>query len=117
VGYLASARERGDRLVVAVNSDDSIRRLKGPGRPINAVERRMAVLAGLEAVDWVVSFDEQTPEALLERIQPDVLVKGGDYSEDEVVGAGIVRGYGGEVEVLDFIENLSSTRIIDQMDR
>ena len=117
VGYLASARERGDRLVVAVNSDDSIRRLKGPGRPINAVERRMAVLAGLEAVDWVVSFDEQTPEALLERIKPDVLVKGGDYSEDEVVGAGIVRGYGGEVEVLDFIENLSSTRIIDQMDR
>jgi len=115
VGYLASARQQGDRLVVAVNSDDSVRRMKGAGRPVNPLERRMAVLAALEVVDWVVSFDEDTPEALLERIRPEVLVKGGDYSADEVVGAPIVRGYGGEVKVLDFIGDLSSTRIIERL--
>src|SRR5690606_37842900 len=98
VGYLAEARKLGGRLVVAINDDDSVRRLKGAGRPINPVERRMIVLAGLEAVDWVVSFSEDTPESLLELVRPDVLVKGGDYSEDQVVGSELVHSYGGKVK-------------------
>jgi rfaE bifunctional protein nucleotidyltransferase chain/domain len=79
VTYLEQARAQGDRLIVAVNDDASVSRLKGPGRPINSVDRRMAVLAGLGAVDWVISFPEGTPENLLAKVKPDVLVKGGDY--------------------------------------
>ncbi len=116
VGYLEQARGYGDRLVVAVNSDESVTRLKGPGRPINAVDRRMAVLAGLESVDWVVSFAEDTPERLLEVLKPDVLVKGGDYnSVDEVVGAPIVQGYGGEVHVMGQFDSLSTSGIVDKI--
>ena len=115
VGYLEQAREHGDRLIVAVNSDESVRRLKGNGRPINPVDRRQAVLAGLEAVDWVVSFDEDTPENLLAQIKPDVLIKGGDYSLDEVVGAPIVESYGGEVKVLAFMDNCSTTAIVERI--
>src|SRR5690606_9410032 len=91
VGYLEEARKLGKRLVVAINDDESVKRLKGPGRPINPVDRRAAVLAGLEAVDWVISFAEDTPENLLRSIKPDVLVKGGDYSDEQVVGADIVK--------------------------
>lgn len=115
VGYLAEARAQGDRLIVAVNDDDSVRRLKGPGRPINPVDRRMAVLAGLEAVDWVVSFAEDTPEELLTALRPDVLVKGGDYRVDQVVGAPIVESYGGEVKVLAFLDNVSTTAIVERL--
>jgi D-beta-D-heptose 7-phosphate kinase/D-beta-D-heptose 1-phosphate adenosyltransferase len=115
VGYLDSARQLGDRLVLAINSDASIRRLKGPGRPINTLERRMAVLAALEAVDYVVAFDSNTPEPLLEKIKPEVLVKGGDYSVDQVVGADIVKAYGGQVEVLDFVEDISTTHIVQKI--
>lgn len=115
VGYLEEARAQGDRLVVAINDDASVTRLKGAGRPINAVERRMTVLAGLEAVDWVVSFAEDTPEALLELIRPDVLVKGGDYGIDQVVGAPIVQAYGGEVKVLTFVDSCSTTAIVDKI--
>lgn len=115
VGYLEEARSQGDRLVVAINDDASVTRLKGPGRPINSVDRRMTVLAGLGAVDWVVSFAEDTPEQLLEQIRPDVLVKGGDYSVDQVVGAPIVKAYGGEVKVLNFVESCSTTAIVEQI--
>ena len=115
VGYLEEARKQGDRLVLAVNSDDSIRRLKGAGRPINPLDRRMAVLAGLEAVDWVVSFDEDTPERLLRRVKPDVLVKGGDYREDQVVGSQIVKAYNGSVKVLSFYDNCSTTSIVNKI--
>ncbi|MDO3381022.1 bifunctional D-glycero-beta-D-manno-heptose-7-phosphate kinase/D-glycero-beta-D-manno-heptose 1-phosphate adenylyltransferase HldE [Gilvimarinus algae] len=115
VGYLEQAREQGDRLVVAINSDESVVRLKGPSRPINPVERRMAVLAGLEAVDWVVSFTEDTPENLLRELRPDVLVKGGDYTDEQVVGWEIVKAYGGEVAVLKFYENCSTTGIIKKI--
>jgi D-beta-D-heptose 7-phosphate kinase/D-beta-D-heptose 1-phosphate adenosyltransferase len=115
VGYLQQARAQGDRLIVAVNSDASVSRLKGPGRPINSVDRRMAVLAGLEAVDWVISFDDDTPEALLERLRPDVLVKGGDYSKEQVVGWQIVEGYGGNVKVLSFFQDLSTTAIVEKI--
>ncbi|RRJ82344.1 bifunctional D-glycero-beta-D-manno-heptose-7-phosphate kinase/D-glycero-beta-D-manno-heptose 1-phosphate adenylyltransferase HldE [Aestuariirhabdus litorea] len=115
VGYLEQARALGDRLIVAVNSDASVKRLKGEGRPINPAERRMAVLAGLEAVDWSVCFNEDTPEALLRLIRPDVLVKGGDYGVDGVVGGEIVREYGGEVQVLDFLDNCSTTAIVNKI--
>ena len=115
VGYLEQARKQGDRLILAINGDDSIRRLKGEGRPINPVDRRMAVMAGLEAVDWVVSFDEDTPENLLRMIKPDVLVKGGDYTLDQVVGAPIVQEYGGEVKVLAFLDNCSTTAIVEKI--
>ncbi len=117
VGYLEEARKQGDRLILAVNSDASIRRLKGSGRPINPLDRRMAVLAGLEAVDWVVSFDEDTPERLLRRVKPDVLVKGGDYREDQVVGGSIVKAYGGKVKVLSFFDNCSTTSIVNKIRR
>lgn len=115
VGYLEEARRLGDRLIVAINDDASVTRLKGPGRPINSVDRRMAVLAGLGAVDWVVSFAEDTPEALLELIRPDVLVKGGDYSVEQVVGAPIVQSYGGEVKVLNFVDSCSTTAIVQKI--
>lgn len=115
VGYLQQARAQGDRLIVAVNSDASVSRLKGPGRPINSVDRRMAVLAGLEAVDWVISFDEDTPETLLEKLRPDILVKGGDYNKEQVVGWRIVEGYGGSVKVLSFFEDLSTTAIVEKI--
>lgn len=115
VGYLKEARKLGDRLIVAINDDDSVKRLKGAERPINPIDRRMAVVAGLEAVDWVVSFSEDTPEALLEVIRPDCLVKGGDYGIGEVVGADIVQGYGGEVKVLSFLDNCSTSAIVDKI--
>ncbi|QFU74224.1 bifunctional D-glycero-beta-D-manno-heptose-7-phosphate kinase/D-glycero-beta-D-manno-heptose 1-phosphate adenylyltransferase HldE [Halioglobus maricola] len=116
VSYLEQARQQGDRLVVAVNSDASVKRLKGSGRPINPEDRRMAVLAGLESVDWVVCFEDDTPRQLLEALKPDILVKGGDYSgKEEVVGWEIVEGYGGEVRVLGVIENLSTTAIVKQI--
>ena len=115
VGYLEQARKQGDRLILAINSDASVKRLKGEGRPINPVERRMAVLAGLEAVDWVVSFEDDTPERLLELLKPDILVKGGDYSRTEVVGWEIVEGYGGEIKALDFLDDCSTTAIVEKI--
>lgn len=114
VGYLNEARELGDRLIVAVNDDESARRLKGTGRPINSLESRVRVLEGLSAVDWVVPFSEDTPEALLAEIRPDVLVKGGDYAPHEVVGADLVRGYGGDVRVLSLVEGCSTTSLLDR---
>jgi D-beta-D-heptose 7-phosphate kinase/D-beta-D-heptose 1-phosphate adenosyltransferase len=116
VTYLEQARQQGDRLIVAVNSDASVRRLKGKGRPINPQERRMAVLAGLEAVDWVVCFRDDTPRPLLRALQPDVLVKGGDYPDKQaVVGWEIVEEYGGEVRVLDVVDSLSTTAIVNRI--
>ncbi|MDA0687781.1 MAG: bifunctional D-glycero-beta-D-manno-heptose-7-phosphate kinase/D-glycero-beta-D-manno-heptose 1-phosphate adenylyltransferase HldE [Proteobacteria bacterium] len=115
VGYLTQAKKLGDRLVVAINDDVSVRKLKGPGRPINPVERRMAVLAGLEAVDWVVSFTEDTPESLLKDLRPEILVKGGDYTLDQVVGGEFVRSYGGEVKALEFLDNCSTSEIVEKM--
>ena len=115
VGYLNEAKKLGERLVIAINNDDSVRRLKGPGRPINPVERRMAVLAGLEAVDWVVSFSEDTPGALLQSLKPEILVKGGDYTIDQVVGGEFVLSYGGKVQALEFLDNCSTSDIVEKM--
>ena len=115
VSYLRQARALGDRLIVAVNDDASVHRLKGAGRPLNPVARRMAVLAGLETVDWVVSFTEDTPEQLLQRLQPDILVKGGDYRQDQVVGWQIVTGYGGEVRTLGLVDDCSTTALVERI--
>jgi D-beta-D-heptose 7-phosphate kinase/D-beta-D-heptose 1-phosphate adenosyltransferase len=115
VDYLMDAKKEGDRLIVAINSDESVHRLKGEGRPINPLERRMTMLAGLSAVDWVVPFDDDTPEALLRLLQPDVLVKGGDYSVDQVVGAEIVRAEGGEVKVLSLVEDCSTSALVEKI--
>ncbi len=115
VAYLEQAARLGDRLIVAVNDDESVRRLKGSGRPINPLERRMAVLAGLAAVDWVVPFSEDTPERLICRIRPDLLVKGGDYRPEEIAGHDCVVKAGGEVRILDFLEGCSTTDIIERI--
>ena len=115
ITYLQQAKLLGDHLIVAVNDDASVRKLKGSSRPINHIEQRMAVLAGLGVVDWVVSFSDDTPKRLLQKLQPDVLVKGGDYTVDQVVGADIVRSYGGDVRILGVIKNLSTTSIINRV--
>ncbi len=115
VSYLEEAKSLGDRLVVAVNDDDSVRRLKGKNRPINGLEDRMLVLAGLAAVDWVVAFSEDTPANLISAVLPDVLVKGGDYKPEEIAGAREVLENGGEVRVLSFKDGRSSSRIIERM--
>jgi len=113
VSYLQQAKALGDRLVVAVNDDASVRRLKGGDRPINPVQRRMAVLAGLASVDWVVPFSEDTPEALICEILPDLLVKGGDYRPEEIAGYDCVVGGGGEVRVLEFVPGVSTSGILE----
>ena len=115
VAYLEEAKSLGDRLVVAVNDDDSVRRLKGDSRPVNELADRMAVLAGLAAVDWVVPFSEDTPARLIADVMPDVLVKGGDYRPEDIAGGSDVLASGGEVRVLPFREGYSSTRIIDKL--
>ncbi len=113
VSYLNHAAELGDRLIVAVNTDESVKRLKGPGRPVNSTDRRMAVLAGLGAVDWVVPFSEDTPQRLIAAILPNLLVKGGDYKPEEIAGGKEVIAAGGEVKVLNFEEGCSTTEIIE----
>ncbi|WCE29295.1 bifunctional D-glycero-beta-D-manno-heptose-7-phosphate kinase/D-glycero-beta-D-manno-heptose 1-phosphate adenylyltransferase HldE [Vibrio sp. SCSIO 43137] len=112
VSYLNHAAELGDRLIVAVNTDESVKRLKGPGRPVNPTDRRMAVLAGLGAVDWVVPFGEDTPQRLISEVLPSLLVKGGDYKPEEIAGGKEVIAAGGEVKVLNFEEGVSTTEII-----
>jgi D-beta-D-heptose 7-phosphate kinase/D-beta-D-heptose 1-phosphate adenosyltransferase len=112
VTYLQQAKALGDRLVVAVNSDASVRQLKGETRPINGLQERMTVLAALACVDWVVSFEEETPERLYCRLLPDVIVKGGDYSPEQVAGGECVIRAGGEVKILQFVDGQSTTAMI-----
>lgn len=113
VGYLQQARSLGDRLLVAVNDDASVRKLKGEDRPINRLEQRTAVLAGLSAVDWIVPFSGLTPERIIEKVKPDFLVKGGDYRPEQVAGAEAVKAAGGEVVILPYQDGHSSSGIID----
>lgn len=115
IRYLQAARRLGDRLVVAVNDDASVRRLKGERRPVNPLASRMQVLAALGCVDWVVPFSEDTPQRLICQVLPDVLVKGGDYQPDAIAGAECVQRAGGEVRVLEYHEGFSTTRLIDAM--
>lgn len=115
VRYLLDAKSLGDLLVVGLNSDDSVRRLKGESRPINGEKERAFVLAALEFVDYIVVFEEDTPKKLIETVKPDVLVKGGDYQIENIVGADFVIQNGGTVTTIPFVEGFSSTRIIEQL--
>ncbi len=118
VNYLQQAKKMGDRLIVAVNNDESVTSLKGEGRPVNSLERRMSVLAALGSVDWVVPFSENTPKSLICDILPDVLVKGGDYEISEIAeiaGADCVLEDGGQVEVMEFIDGVSTSKIIESI--
>jgi D-beta-D-heptose 7-phosphate kinase/D-beta-D-heptose 1-phosphate adenosyltransferase len=115
VDVLLGARRRGEALVVGVNSDESVRRLKGPERPIRSAPERCYVLAALEAVDAVVVFDEDTPRELIRALRPDVLVKGGDYTESTIVGAREVRERGGEVVVIPLTPGHSTTSTIERL--
>ncbi len=114
VHYLNEARKLGDRLIIAVNSDDSVKRLKGPKRPINSVDNRMLVLDALACVDWVVSFDADTPSDIIDSIVPDKLVKGGDYKVEDIVGYDTVTQAGGEVLTINLIPGCSTTNIINK---
>lgn len=115
IRYLQQAAALGDVLVVAVNDDDSVRRLKGASRPLNTVGDRMAVLAALEAIDFVVPFTEDTPERVIEVLAPDVLVKGGDYTVEQIAGHESVLQRGGEVRILDFFAGHSTTGLIERL--
>lgn len=114
VTYLEQAKALGDRLCVAVNSDESVRKLKGESRPINGIRERMSVLAALGCVDWVVDFSEETPERLYCRLLPDVIVKGGDYAAGQVAGGDCVIKAGGEVKILPFVDGQSTTAMINK---
>jgi rfaE bifunctional protein nucleotidyltransferase chain/domain len=118
VGYLEEARSLGDALIVAVNTDASVRRLgKGSGRPLNPERDRARVLAALAAVDRVVLFDEDTPKEILTELEPDVLVKGGDYQAEEVAGREVVLARGGQVRILPFREGYSTTLLVERLHR
>ena len=115
LNYLARARQLGDMLIVGLNSDHSVRRLKGEGRPVNDERSRALMLASLQVVDYVVLFDEDTPYNIISMLQPDVLVKGGDYDLSQIVGADIVKARGGKVLAIDFLPGYSSTTIIEKI--
>lgn len=115
VQYLLEAKKLGDLLVVGLNSDTSVRRLKGESRPINGEKERAFVLAALAFVDYVVVFEEDTPKELIEVVKPNVLVKGGDYKIENIVGADFVMQNGGTVTTIPFVEGFSSTHIIEQL--
>lgn len=115
VCYLQQARNMGDKLIVAVNDDESVKRLKGNSRPVNTLENRMQLLAALEMVDWVVPFTEDTPEHLICAVLPDKLIKGGDYQAEDVAGYKCVTANGGEVIVLDYYEGLSTSKTIQSI--
>ncbi len=115
VDVLRAARGEGDALVVGVNDDDSVRRLKGPTRPVRTLDERLYVLAALECVDAVIAFGEDTPLALIQALQPDVLVKGGDYTEDTIVGAQDVRARGGRVVVVPLTAGHSTTSTVEKL--
>lgn len=116
VDYLTRARALGDRLIILVNSDASVQRLKGKDRPINPVSHRLAMLEALECVDWVLSFEEDTPRSMIAQILPDILVKGGDYRDiSEIAGHDLVKAHGGRVEILNFLEGHSTTAMIEKI--
>lgn len=114
VHLLQSCRQMGDRVVVGLNSDASVKRLKGPARPVHNQQSRALVLAALEAVDAIVIFDEDTPLRLIETIQPNVLVKGGDWAIENIVGAEIVQQNGGRVVTVPYLDGYSTTGILQQ---
>ncbi|GHB70675.1 bifunctional protein HldE [Psychrosphaera saromensis] len=122
VHYLEQAKALGDRLVVGLNNDDSITRLKGPTRPVNPLKDRATVISGLASVDWVIPFGElngnqydDTPFDIIQKVNPDILVKGGDYTPETIVGADFVQAQGGQVAVIEFVDGCSTTKIIEKI--
>ncbi|MEI8011715.1 MAG: D-glycero-beta-D-manno-heptose 1-phosphate adenylyltransferase [Candidatus Omnitrophota bacterium] len=115
VSYLEAAKKKDRILIVGMNSDLSVRGLKGPGRPIVPQDQRAAVLAGLASVDFVVLFDEPTPYELIKAVKPDILLKGADWKGKEVAGGDVVRANGGRVEFVTYIERLSTTNIVEKI--
>lgn len=114
VEYLCRARSLGDALILGINSDESVKLLKGSNRPIQPLEDRIRILAGLFCVDFLIPFAEQTPESILSILKPDIHTKGGDYEPDALPEASIVKSYGGQVVILPFLEGRSSSRIIER---
>ena len=115
VRYLNEARNLGHILIVGLNSDDSVKKIKGPSRPVNSLEDRALILLALKSVDYVVSFDDETPLNLIKKVMPDILVKGGDYNIEDIVGYKDVIKNGGSVHSLPFHEGYSSTQFINQI--
>jgi len=115
IRYLSAARELGDVLVVAVNSDASVRLIKGPKRPILEQQARAELVAALECVDLVLIFDEDNPLRVIQNLLPDILVKGGDWATDEIIGSDVVRSAGGEVKRIPFVTGFSTTDIINRV--
>ena len=115
IDYLEKAKLKGDKLIIGLNSDNSVKKLKGNQRPINSIIARSRMLAAIQFVDLVIEFDEDTPLMLIENLLPDVLVKGGDYTKENVVGADSVLTTGGTVEIIEFTEGYSTTKLIDQL--
>ncbi len=115
IRYLKKAKEMGDYLVVGLNSDRSVKKLKGDNRPINIQKERAEMLLALESVDFVVIFNEKTPYKLIKKVKPDILVKGGDWKVEDIVGSDIVQSYGGDVRSISYIEGKSTTNIIEKI--
>ena len=113
VWYLQRAANFGDILIIGLNSDSSVRKIKGPSRPIMSQTDRAFLLSAIEVIDCVIIFEEENPKRLIENIRPDVLVKGGDYLREEIIGSDIVEKNGGRVEVVNFLEGESTTRIVN----
>ena len=114
VDYLSKARRLGDVLVIGLNSDSSVKKIKGKDRPINKESDRARVLSALYFVDYITSFNETTPENLIKKVKPDILVKGGDWKIDDIVGSSFVKSYGGKVKRIPFVKGYSTTSIIER---
>ena len=115
IDYLAKAADEGDILVVGLNTDNSVRKIKGDNRPVNDEETRALILGALGFVDAVILFDEETPYELINSVQPDVLIKGSDYKEEDIVGYDIVTASGGEIKTIELLEGFSTTGLIDRL--
>ena len=115
IDLLANAKSKGDKLIVGLNSDRSVKRLKGNNRPILTFDDRLIILDAIKSVDMVVGFDEDTPDKIIKELLPDVLVKGGDYSINQIVGADTVIAHGGNVEIIDLIEGKSTSSLINHI--
>lgn len=115
VSYLETAKKKGRVLIVGLNSDSSVKRLKGEGRPVNSELNRAGVLAGLAAVDFVVLFSEDTPYQLISEIKPDVLIKGADWEGKDIAGADVVQKNGGKIELIKYLDGLSTTNILKKI--
>lgn len=115
IDILEFAKSLGDKLIVAVNDDESVKRLKGDDRPVNSLANRMLVLSALNAVDWVIPFNEDTPESLIQQLKPDILVKGGDYEGKHIAGQAYLEKHGGKTVIFDFKDDCSTTSTIESI--